>query len=256
MPVCKLQLLSLEVARSQFVSAIKHSTPSLLVIAKPIHWIIPPTVYSSDALLKQKWDILLIYANNEGLPTEYKSMVKNEWFISFDAPAEMVNNLATNNEKYIYPRTEDIVARTGELDKIQTYGTNQSADSLEVTEDFAAFVKDFGPREGKGPVSMFNLLATKDMARYMQYVAGFQESAGSKRGGEGKIFGSVLECSSTPDGVKEWEMVAMVHYPSIYHFGDMLAADDYQEMAHKYRFGALLDNPLLCTTELRVDSDD
>lgn len=34
-----------------------------------------------------------------------------------------------------------------------------------------------------------------------------------------------------------WNEISIVHYPSIRHFCDMLAAEDYQEVNRKYRLG-------------------
>ncbi|KAG8627658.1 hypothetical protein KVT40_005141 [Elsinoe batatas] len=49
---------------------------------------------------------------------------------------------------------------------------------------------------------------------------------------------------------KWWDEVAIVHYPSIRHFCDMAAGEDYQEINQKYRLPSLEDTILLCTTEL------
>jgi len=48
----------------------------------------------------------------------------------------------------------------------------------------------------------------------------------------------------------EWDEIALAHYPSILHFADMLASEDYQEVNQKYRVGSLRDTCILCTSEL------
>jgi len=48
----------------------------------------------------------------------------------------------------------------------------------------------------------------------------------------------------------EWDEIALAHYPSILHFADMLASEDYQEVNKKYRVGSLKDTCILCTSEL------
>jgi uncharacterized protein (DUF1330 family) len=100
---------------------------------------------------------------------------------------------------------------------------------------------------GKGAVSMLNLLAFKDRARYMQYSGALLETFGQRSGIVAKIIGDAMEQS---DGTKEWDVVALIHYPSLGHFGDMIASAEYPEISHKYREGALVDNPLLFTSEL------
>ena len=41
-----------------------------------------------------------------------------------------------------------------------------------------------------------------------------------------------------------------MHYPSLAHFGDMLASAEYQSINEKYRKGSLVDNALLCVQEV------
>ena len=93
---------------------------------------------------------------------------------------------------------------------------------------------------------MLNLLAFAEgkKADYLQYGKAFAESIGSRRGGNAKIVGNVI---GKKDG---WDEMALAHYPSILHFADMLASEDYQEVNHKYRVGSLRDTCILCTSEL------
>lgn len=101
---------------------------------------------------------------------------------------------------------------------------------------------------------MLNLLAFKPgmKASYLKYGAAFAESIGSKRGGNAKIVGNVLGCSSTKEGTKEWDEIAIAHYPSIAHFSEMLGSADYQEVNGKHRVPALEDTCILCTSELAL----
>lgn len=79
---------------------------------------------------------------------------------------------------------------------------------------------------------MLNLLAFKPGKEahqsYQKYGKGFAESAGSKRGGQAKIVGKVVDDCG-------WDEIALAHYPSMEHFMDMLGSEDYQEINHKYR---------------------
>jgi len=46
--------------------------------------------------------------------------------------------------------------------------------------------------------------------------------------------------------------VTTAHYPSIRHFADMSASEDYQAVNHKHRVGSLRDTCILCTSELEL----
>lgn len=104
---------------------------------------------------------------------------------------------------------------------------------------------------------MLNLLAfvPGKKEEYLKYGAEFARSIGSKRGGNAKIVGSVIHPERQgEDGDGEaWDEVALAHYPSIMHFADMLASEDYQEVNHRYRVGSLRDTFILCTSELAVE---
>jgi hypothetical protein len=103
---------------------------------------------------------------------------------------------------------------------------------------------------------MLNLLAFKEGMKeeYLKYGAEFAKSVGSKRGGNAKIVGSVIhDREGGNDSGDGWDEVALAHYPSIWHFADMLASEDYQAVNHKYRVGSLRDTFILCTTELGIE---
>lgn len=99
---------------------------------------------------------------------------------------------------------------------------------------------------------MLNLLSFKPdlKSEYLKYGAAFAETVGSRRGGKAKLVGNVLSCSSSAEGAKEWDEIALAHYPSITHFADMLASEDYQAANQRWRVGSLRDTFILCTTEL------
>ena len=74
---------------------------------------------------------------------------------------------------------------------------------------------------------------------------GFISVAG-KGGGNAKIVGNVVKppaSSGSSDSRGDanraendwWNEISIVHYPSIRHFCDMLAGDDYQEINAKHR---------------------
>lgn len=101
---------------------------------------------------------------------------------------------------------------------------------------------------------MLNLLAFKQgkKAEYLKYGKAFASSVGARHGGTAKIVGNILACSSSPRGVTEWNEMALAHYPSLHHFADMLASEDYQEANRTWRVGSLKDTCILCTSELEL----
>jgi len=89
---------------------------------------------------------------------------------------------------------------------------------------------------------------------YGRYGKAFAESIGSRRGGNAKVVGKVVPKQGTMDeDASGWDEIALAHYPSIRHFVDMLASEDYQEVNHRDRLPALKDTCILCTTELDPD---
>jgi hypothetical protein len=84
---------------------------------------------------------------------------------------------------------------------------------------------------------------------YKTYGQAFASSVGIRRGGTAKIVGSVPH----QDGAEKdhvWDEVAVAHYPSVWHFADMISSEDYQEMNNRYRLGAIRGTAILCCDEL------
>ncbi|KAI9813320.1 MAG: hypothetical protein M1827_004262 [Pycnora praestabilis] len=258
MPVCVLTLLALREPLQRFLSALTESKAAPLVIARVVRWIITPTEVSASHLLTQDppWDILLILPGSKGLPKQLRMMARAEWTITAGIPSRIVSSFHTANNRYLHPKPGDVPLLTGSLDNKPLVAG--SAQSLELTEELQEWIRTYGGEEGGGAVSMLNLLAFKEgkKAEYMKYGKAFANSVGSRRGGKAKIVGNVLSCSSSPPGVTEWDEIALAHYPSIYHFADMLASKDYQEANHRWRVDSLKDTFILCTTELNLPIED
>ncbi len=255
MPICTLHLLSLNVPLSQFLAALSASPITPLTIGRVVRWIITPTNISVDALLRKdaNWDALLVMPNADGLPPSLTSMVRREWSVTAGVPSRLLQDFAAKNERLLSPRPGDVPPLTGSLNSPRMA---DSAQSLELSDELQAWMRTFGEQEGRGAVSMLNLLAFKEGMKeeYLKYGKAFGESIGIRRGGTAKIVGTVVDVSSSPAGVKEWDEIALAHYPSIYHFADMLAGEDYQEVNHRHRVPALKDTFILCTTELGLPS--
>jgi uncharacterized protein (DUF1330 family) len=96
---------------------------------------------------------------------------------------------------------------------------------------------------------MLNLLAFNPGMKdsYLKYGKAFAETIGSRRGGNAKIVGNVI------DKAQGWDEIAVAHYPSILHFADMLASEDYQAVNHRHRIPSLKDTCILCTSEIALE---
>ncbi|ESZ93382.1 hypothetical protein SBOR_6229 [Sclerotinia borealis F-4128] len=250
MPACTLHLLSLSVTIPQFLSVLSKTSLTPLTIGRVVRWIILPTSISIDPLLARNihWDILIILPNTDILPPSLQKLILHQWQVTAGIPSRLLQDFASRNKNLLDPRPEDIPPLTGSLEKPRTAS---SAQALELSPQLLEWIKVFSKQEGQGAVSMLNLLAFKQGRKeeYLKYGAAFAKSIGSKRGGIAKIVGTVIhEGESKERG--EWDEVALAHYPSIEHFADMLASEDYQEVNHKYRVGSLKDTFILCTTEL------
>jgi hypothetical protein len=123
--------------------------------------------------------------------------------------------------------------------------TTESSQSLELSDELNKWIETFvnsDAKEGKGAVSMFKTI-------------------GSRHGGNAKIVGNATHVNGTPiakssgevgGGKDDWDEIALAHYPSILHFRDMLASEDYQEVNKRHRVPSLRDTCILMTSEIVV----
>lgn len=92
-------------------------------------------------------------------------------------------------------------------------------------------IKAFSGRAAEGPVVMLNLLAFKPGGgeeRYREYadaVAPLLEGVG------GRIL-QAYRPGPTMIGAEDWDMVAVVEYPTRQAFLDMIASPEYQRVMH------------------------
>ncbi|MCJ1476160.1 hypothetical protein MMC13_004825 [Lambiella insularis] len=254
MPVCTLRLLSLTTSLQQFCSLLSQDTTfctSLLVKAKVVRWIIKPTTISVSPLLTQSptWDLLLIHTGASELPSNLKSLVNAQWTITSGIPSRLVTSFAETNDRLLHPEQGSVPPRTHAAEQS---ARTSSAQSLELSGELWSWIQSPAGQQVHGAVSMLNLLAFKQgkKAEYLKYGQAFAQSVGARHGGMAKLVGNALACSSSPDGSREWDETALAHYPSLHHFADMLASEDYQEANQKWRVGSLEDTCILCTSEL------
>ncbi|CAI6019242.1 unnamed protein product [Clonostachys chloroleuca] len=118
------------------------------------------------------------------------------------------------------------------------------------------FVRDFGTSH-TGPILMLNLLSFLDGKRsvyFEGYVGGFAKTLGPLSGGDAIQFGwGVTEWSSQTeekDKDSKWEDIALVWYPSIWHFAKMIDEPEYIRLDREFKPSSLKDNPLLRCTEI------
>ncbi|KAL1962547.1 hypothetical protein VTN77DRAFT_9422 [Rasamsonia byssochlamydoides] len=278
MPALTLHLLALKDTSSidpkSFVKRLSES-PNLKVIvaSRPRHVVIYPTIIDVTPLATQQWDLMVLLQQTQTqenptqpIPEDLRPAIRTEYRILVGVPSKL---LATYPERDAALKREAFSSRvplTGSLEKKVRQGcVGNSSQNLEVSPRLLAFMDELSREHGDRPVTMLNLLNFRHPGgkeSYFQYGQAFIPVAG-KRGGSAKLVGSVVKPSSAISSDSRgdynrpeqdwWNEISIVHYPSIGHFCDMLAGDDYQAINEKYRLKALRDTFLLCTTEFDVE---
>ena len=270
MPPCTLHLFSLQSPTiiSTLLSEILPELPQPpITAARPIRWIIQPSYISSAELLRPlgpssaipnatDWDVLLILHSTARIPPSLLSNhVRAHFSLTIGIPSSLLKAYAHKNERLLHPEAGGIPELTGALRKPRIAQTAQRLELTSELQDWALqYMKQRG--RGSGAVSMLNLLSfhsgPKPRSQYAKYGRAFAESIGSSRGGEAKIVGKVVshETGKEERKGKVWEEVALAHYPSVLHFADMVASEDYQEVNQRFRVGSLRDTCILMTSEL------
>ncbi|EMF12439.1 uncharacterized protein SEPMUDRAFT_85431 [Sphaerulina musiva SO2202] len=283
MPLTTLYLLSLapNTSISQYLRALNSYPVKPLITAKPVRWIITPEKFSPE-LLETTWDLFLILDPSTSsssspsppkIPQTYlgKDWIKNSWTLTAGIPSSLLQDFSQKNSRLLYPQENNTTLPnfTGSL---QNPLLADSSQKLELSPDLLDWSQKFSSsssssssstsssssssRPGQnGAVSMLNLLAfwpgKEAHESYLQYGKAFGESIGKRRGGKAKIVGKVVRQEGEGDHQDGWwDEVALAHYPTIHHFTDMLASEDYQKVNHEFRLPALKDTCILCTTEL------
>lgn len=276
MPLCTLHLLSLHSATPSpiltLLSALKSTNVSPLVVSRVIRWIILPSKLSTEHLLARNihWDLLLVIPGTDALPSDLAKHVQHHWSVTAGVPSRLIQDFSTKNDKLLHPDPGTVPQAQAHTDK----KTTQSSQSLELSDELNKWIQTFvnsGAKEGKGAVSMFNLLAFNPGMKdeYLKYGAAFAKSIGSRHGGNAKIVGNATHVNGEPitkasgssvgtsgevgGGKDDWDEIALAHYPSILHFRDMLASEDYQEVNKRHRVPSLRDTCILMTSEIAIE---
>ncbi|KAF4220673.1 hypothetical protein CNMCM8980_001628 [Aspergillus fumigatiaffinis] len=271
MPGLTLHLLALapSTTAESFLRQLRQSSAVKVVLAsRPQHIVIPPTLIDSNLLTTTKWDLLVLLqpssvtqeAALESLPPNLQPLVQQEYRLAVGIPSKLLSNYDDRDKPL--KRAASSIPLTGSLANARQ---KSSSKNLELSPDLLAFM-DTLTRTHDGPVTMLNLLHfhhPNGKKSYYQYGQAFIPVAG-KRGGNAKLVGNVIRPASAAQVDSRgsldrpeadwWNEISLVHYPSIRHFCDMLAGEDYQAINEKYRLSALRDTFLLCTTEFDVES--
>ncbi|KAH9873030.1 hypothetical protein J1614_005426 [Plenodomus biglobosus] len=300
MPLCTLHLLSLHPTTNlpTFLSTLKSSNITPLVVSRVIRWIILPTKLSTEHLLARNihWDLLLILPTTSApLPHPLPQQIAHSWSITAGVPSRLIHNFPAKNNALLHPDPASIPAlrRSNNDDgEEEATPTTQSAQHLELSSDLDAWIQhavSTGAREFQGPVSMFNLLSFNPgmKAEYLKYGAAFADSVGAAHGGDAKIVGTVVDVRGDGDGdgdgvagasaganpnpnpstskpesavsakqdnvERQWDEVALAHYPSLLHFRDMLTSKEYQRVNQRHRVPSLWDTAIFMTSEVGVE---
>ncbi|CAL5866297.1 uncharacterized protein PFLUO_LOCUS504 [Penicillium psychrofluorescens] len=260
-----------EVLASKIRNLNPHSQPTW--VGKVHHWLLEPHL-STDALtgtgkIMTKWDYLLV--GPKDVPDQLGLEIASSWSITAnvaddarkpevvseqllarkpDLPAGWSAKDPSNLEASSAPDDLKLSLNT----RSRVLGSQKDMDGVTVKR----FTQDFGS-SNPGPIVVLNLLsyaAGKRMAYLGGYVAGFGRTVGPKYGGDAILFASDTTSwsSKLEEGSKDshWEDVALVWYPSIWHFAKMLDDADYARLDREFKTGSLEDNPLLCCTEVKM----
>jgi hypothetical protein len=205
---------------------------------------------------------LLILPNTDALPTALQKLVEHHWSVTAGVPSRLLHDFPSKNTKLLHPDSSCVPI----LNESDARKTTESSQSLELSDELNKWIETFvnsDAKEGKGAVSMFNLLAFNPGMKdsYLKYGAAFAKTIGSRHGGNAKIVGNATHVNGTPiakssgevgGGKDDWDEIALAHYPSILHFRDMLASEDYQEVNKRHRVPSLRDTCILMTSEIVV----
>ncbi|KAF3388816.1 hypothetical protein F1880_003656 [Penicillium rolfsii] len=268
MPAATLHLLALTKSTSpqSFLHTLQQNpNVNVIVASRPRHIVIHPTTLDNNPLATTHWDLLILLTttNKDSDPflPSLRQSISAEYKLTTGIPSKLLSTYTTRDENL--KRTASSIPLTGSLDKLLREGTKETSQNLEVSPELLQFMTELC-KTHTGPVTMLNLLHfhhPEGKQSYYRYGQAFIPVAG-KRGGDAKLVGNVVAPAEGPEdsrGARDrppqewWNKISIVHYPSIRHFCDMLAGEDYQAINEKYRLSALRDTFLLCTTEFDVE---
>lgn len=247
-----VHLLSLTIPISVFLKTPSELSPAPLFTAKVARWIHAPESIDTDPLVSEGWDLLLIYPDTTQLPSLLQGHVRTAWSVTAKVSLDTIEKLAAAN-------TQTLPDKTPEIPPVPTEdGQQRTSDedvSLSITPELEAWSCSFAASsEGSKPVLMLSLLAYASKEKYLGYIKAFNEGSGTKYGGAAKMIGEVVAPRDDYEGKQHeasgWDDIALVQYPSIKHFVEMVKSEGYKEADRKWKVGSLKDTGLLCVVEV------
>ncbi|KAB8337151.1 hypothetical protein FH972_021455 [Carpinus fangiana] len=284
MPLATTYLLSLRNTSTSLPALLAALPAKPIIHSRVIRWIVlPSTTPLKDPLLTHPWDLLLIFPARTALSPAFLAAhaVTASYALTIGIPTPILTSLPAKNARYLHPAPADVPPLTGTL---RAPRIAASAQTLALTHELLAWARSWDAasegRGGRGAVSMLNLLAFADgrHGEYVKYGQAFAAGAGARRGGDAKVVGRVVVPAlpgggdgegggggdgeaagiagvEVGEGGKGWDEVALAHYPSVWHFADMLASEDYQAANERWRVGSLKDTCILMTSEVVLEEE-
>jgi uncharacterized protein (DUF1330 family) len=118
-------------------------------------------------------------------------------------------------------------------------------------------IKDLEELKGQGPVVMLNLMRFRDQSldgdgsgwdAYLRYSA-LTVPMIKARGGTLLWTGDAKAIALGEADGKQWDYVALVYYPSVEAFIDMMTSADYETKSDPHRRNGCIDHLIVCTRE-------
>lgn len=254
MPALTLHLFALSISPEAFIQRLRQHKVEVVVSSRPQHVVIHPTSLDKETLTSHPWDLLTVLRLPEGtnaLPSDLQTVVRDEYKILVGIPSKLLGSYTERDAKL--KRETSSTPLTGSLEKAQSQARS-SSQNLELSPELLAFMDRLTKEFGDKPVTMLNLLHfhhPNGKQSYFQYGQAFIPVAG-KRGGNAKLVGNVVKPAASIDSRGDhnrpeqdwWNEISIVHYPSIRHFCDMLAGEDYQAINEKYRLSVSFMSPM------------
>lgn len=261
MPVATLHLLTLAKSTDaqSFLQQLKQSPNTRVIVAsRPRHVIIHPNILDNNPLASNLWDLLVLLqitqpTEQDPIPSVLRHLITNEYIITTGVPSKLLSNYSSRDTQL--KNDASSIPLTGSLDSILREGSNVASQNLEMSPELLKFMNELSETH-QGPVTMLNLLQfhhPDGKNDYYRYGQAFVPVAG-KRGGNAKLVGNVVQPASEKGDSRGsrgrsqqdwWNEFSIVHYPSIRHFCDMLAGEDYQSINERYRLSVSAVSALL-----------
>jgi hypothetical protein len=250
-----LNFLSLLSPIDTVVSHLRTLEPRPLLITRPLGWLCRPHKFSSNTLGAEDkhWDLIVVFPNTGPVPDTLNPHLKDTWSIVFTPTTENVISFPKHNAELISQSGNNPAVSESKPVTEEDFKANADLE-LNISPDLdKQMLSIVHGDEGARPVTMVNLLAfvPGNQERYMQYVQEFARTFGPRFGPAGKLFGPVSE-NEADDDKKRWEFAAMVHYPSLLHFREMVLDELYRQVDRKLKKGSVEDNPLMPCIDYKI----